>query len=76
MPDEVAAHLDTLGERKVSAYVSEVVKQDMERQRARAALEQLGDATGHHLDEKALARAREMVAVGREWQRVRRQAAA
>lgn len=74
--DEVAAHLSTLGERKVSAYVTEVVKQDMDRQRARAALEELFEVSGHRPDDDALNRARAMVAAGQGWQRRRQQAAA
>lgn len=73
--DDVAAHLSSLGERKVSAYVAAVVRQDMARQRAREALEEVFEVSGHRPDDDALARAHAMVEAGRDWQQ-RRQAAA
>ncbi len=58
LPDDVAEHLETVGERQVSRYVAEAVRAAARRERALAALEEIYVRVGRPSAEE-LARADE-----------------
>lgn len=67
VPDDVAAHLETVGERQVSSYVTEAVRAAARRERELAAVERLYERCGRRPTDAEQVKIEQITAVTERW---------